>query len=126
MAVIQMITWWYAEGWGIFAKKLGTKLADLADFFSLSSLLRTLFQPYRQISAGDTKAGASLEAKFQAFIDRLISRAVGFVSRFVLLIIGVLALIFTLVLGTVMIVIWPVIPFLPILGIVLTCTGVAL
>ena len=116
MAIIDMLSWWYTTGWGVFTRKLGNLFASLADFFSISSLLRTLFQPYRQISAGETSANASLDSKFHAFIDRLISRCVGFVSR--LLIITVSGTI-----GIVTIVIWPLIPCLPIAGIILTCTG---
>lgn len=122
--MVKVLSWWYLSGWGLFAKKLGARFANLADFFSMSSLIRTLFQPYRQISAGSAAADSSLEMKFHAFTDRLISRCVGFFTRLFLLIIGIIVLILTGVVGLVMIIIWPLIPFLPIAGIALTCMGV--
>ncbi|MBQ6461062.1 hypothetical protein IJJ36_01350 [Candidatus Saccharibacteria bacterium] len=123
MAIIDMLSWWYTTGWGVFTRKLGNLFASLADFFSISSLLRTLFQPYRQISAGETSANASLDSKFHAFIDRLISRCVGFVSRLLILVVGFIIITVSGTIGIVTIVIWPLIPCLPIAGIILTCTG---
>ncbi|MDO5480634.1 MAG: hypothetical protein Q4F58_03135 [Candidatus Saccharibacteria bacterium] len=124
MVMVRMLSWWYVSGWGIFIKKLGERFSNLADFFSMSSLLRTLFQPYRQISADTAANGSSLETKFHAFTDRLVSRCVGFVTRLFLLIIGVIVMILTGVVGLAMVVAWPLIPFLPVAGIVATCMGV--
>lgn len=124
MVIVRMLSWWYVSGWGLFVKKLGVRFANLADFFSMSSLVRTLFQPYRQISADTAASGSSLETKFHAFVDRLVSRCVGFVTRLMLLIVGVIAMILTGIVGLVMVVAWPLVPFLPIAGIVATCMGV--
>ena len=123
MAIIEMLSWWYTAGWGVFIHKLGNLFANLTDFFSISSLIRTLFQPYRQISAGGASSDAPLDLKFHAFIDRLISRCVGFVSRFLILIVGLIIILVSSAIGIVTIIIWPFIPCLPIVGIILTCTG---
>ncbi|MBR6505379.1 hypothetical protein IKT18_00855 [Candidatus Saccharibacteria bacterium] len=123
MAIIEMLSWWYAHGWSIFIKKLGETFSNLTDFFSISSLIRTLFQPYRQISALNSSSNSSLDYRFRAFIDRLISRLVGFCTRFFVLVFGLVAIIFSGVIGGLLIIAWPLVPFLPIAGIILTLNG---
>lgn len=126
MAISEMIIWWYAKGWSVFIQKLRTFLTNTIDFFSMDSLLRTLFQPYRQISAATANADSSLDLKFHMFIDRLVSRAVGFVTRLFLLIFGLGIIVVGGLTSLILIIIWPLIPLLPIVGIVLGLTGVAL
>lgn len=126
MIIVELLSWWFTAGWLTFAKKLSDSISGLTDFFSLSSLIRTLFQPYRQISAGKTNNNASLELKFHAFTDRLVSRCVGFVSRLVLIIIGLILIIISATLGTILLILWPLIPIIPAAGIILTIMGVTL
>ncbi len=123
MIIVELLSWWFTSGWGAFAEKLKNNFLSLADFFSMSSLIRTLFQPYRQISAGSATSDASLELKFHAFTDRLISRCVGFVSRLILLIAGIAIMLVSGIVGLVLLIVWPFIPFAPIAGIILTITG---
>lgn len=126
MAITEMIIWWYSSGWKVFIRKLRISLSNLTDFFSMSSLIRTLFKPFRQISAETASDHASLDIKFHMFLDRLISRAVGFFSRLTLLLAGIIIIIFGGVISLILIVLWPLIPLLPIAGIVLTVIGVTL
>ena len=98
MILIEMVGWWYARGWGIFVRKAGEFLLSITNFFSMSSLIRTLFKPFRQISADSAGSGASVDIKFHLFIDRLVSRVI------------ILA--------------WPFIPFIPVAGIVMSVMGV--
>lgn len=123
MAITEMLSWWYTAGWNVFVYKLKSLFSSLTDFFSISSLIRTLFQPYRQISAGSAAKDASLDSKFQAFIDRSISRFIGFSSRFLILITGVIIIIVSGIIGLITIIIWPLIPLIPIVGIILTTIG---
>lgn len=119
-----MFLWWYSSGWKVFVEKLKTALGNITDFFSMGSLLRTLFKPYRQISAEHAGEHASLDLKFHMFLDRLISRIVGFFSRLVLLLTGVLMIVVGGIISLVLIILWPFIPLLPVAGIVLTAMGV--
>ncbi len=123
MAITEMFFWWYASGWHVFIKKLRTWLANIADFFSMDSLIRTLFKPFRQISANTADSSASLDLKFHMFIDRFISRLVGFVSRLILLIVGTIIIIVGGIFSFALIILWPLIPFAPVIGIILTITG---
>ena len=126
MAITEMFLWWYAHGWLIFIKHLRSTLTNITDFFSMSSLVRTLFKPYRQISANSASNSASLDLRFHMFLDRLISRAVGFVSRLVLLIAGTAIIVIGGVFSIILIILWPLIPILPTIGIILTVTGFTL
>ena len=126
MAITEMFLWWYSSGWKVFVGKLKAALSSITDFFSMGSLVRTLFKPYRQISAETTRDGASLDIKFHMFLDRLISRIVGFFSRLTLLLVGIIIIIFGGIISFILVILWPIIPLLPIVGIVLTAMGVVL
>lgn len=126
MAITEMFFWWYSHGWQVFIAKIRTWLSGVTDFFSMDSLVRTLFKPYRQISAESATSTASLDLKFHMFIDRLVSRLIGFISRLILLIIGTVIIILGSILSLILIILWPVIPLLPIVGIILSIAGVIL
>lgn len=126
MTITEMFLWWYSSGWKVFVGKLKTALSSITDFFSMGSLVRTLFKPYRQISAETARDGASLDIKFHMFLDRLISRIVGFFSRLTLLLVGIIIIIFGGIISFILVILWPIIPLLPIVGIVLTAMGVVL
>ena len=126
MAIAEMFLWWYVSGWAVFIGKLKSFLLNITDFFSMGDLVRTLFKPYRQISAESASDTASLDIKFHMFLDRLISRFVGFFSRLFLLIAGVVIIIIGGIISLVLIILWPIIPLLPIAGIILAIMGVIL
>lgn len=126
MAIAEMFLWWYAHGWSIFMQKIRAKLSDVTDFFSMSDLIRTLFQPFRQISAATASADSSLDLKFHMFVDRLISRLIGFFSRLLLLIAGSLIIILGGIISLALVILWPLIPLAPVAGIILTIIGVTL
>lgn len=126
MVIAEIFYWWYASGWNVFIKKIHGWFSGIIDFFSMGSLIRTLFKPYRQISAETAGTDSSLDLKFHMFLDRLISRIVGFFTRLVLLIVGLFFIIVGGGLCLVLVVIWPLIPFLPIIGISLSIIGVTI
>lgn len=125
MAIAEMFYWWYAKGWRVFIARSRAWFLSVSDFFSMDSLIRTLFKPYRQISAETTSSG-SLDLRFHMFIDRLVSRMIGFCSRLILLLVGVIIMIFAGLFDLILIILWPVIPFLPIAGIVMSIVGIGI
>lgn len=124
MLFISLIQWWYGDGWRQRARKLQTNLEGTIDFFSISLLLKTLFQPFRQISAGSVDG--AIDTKLRAFFDRLVSRLIGAAVRLVIMIAGVVAITAQIVFGLVMMVLWAIVPALPIIGVVLAVMGVSL
>lgn len=126
MAIAEMFLWWYARGWLVFIRKVRGFMLNITDFFSMDSLIRTLFKPFRQISAESASVDSSLDLKFQMFIDRLVSRAIGFCTRLILLIVGCILIVFGGIVSLILIILWPLIPLLPIVGIILCVMGVSL
>ncbi len=124
MAVAEIFLWWYASGWRSFIRKNLNAVSSITDFFSMGSLVRTLFKPYRQISAETASTNSSLDLKFHMFLDRLVSRFVGFCSRLILLLAGSIVIIVGGIFCIILVILWPFIPLLPIAGIVLTIMGV--
>jgi len=125
MLTVELINWWYIAGWASFIREIFEKLRNTVDFFSIGQLLKTLFAPFRQISANGTSSSA-LDARFQAFLDRLVSRLVGSVVRIMIIILGIITLVLESILACVLIVIWPFLPILPIFCVIMAVSGVAL
>lgn len=121
MFVIGLMSWWYGRGWRDAAMRAGRRLMSLEDYFSIDLLLRTLFSPYRQISA--SKVQGALGVQMRAFFDRLISRLIGAMIRLVTILIGLVAIVIYAVIGLLVLVLWAVVPLLPIAGIVLFVSG---
>lgn len=121
MIVVAFFSWWYGAGWQQEARLIGRAISRLSDTFSIGLLITTLFQPFRQISAG--KVSGSLEVQFRAWLDRLISRFIGAMVRSTMIVIGMLAIGLTAALGALRLAFWPVLPFVPLLGLMLMTLG---
>lgn len=125
MFLVGIFEWWYGTGLRGHLKQNFLAILRTADFFSVGLLLRTLFNPFRQISANNRSDG-SLAEQIGAFTDRLFSRMIGSVVRTFMVIIGILVIILRTLLAGVMIFLWIILPFWPIVGIILWQMGVAL
>ena len=121
MILVGMLSWWYTRGLVMAARRVRNRLAALYDYFSIDLLLRTLFSPFRQISAGSVDG--PLPVKLRAFVDRLISRVIGGIVRLIIIIAGSFALLLTVVGSLVYLLVWLIIPAAPILGLILMLTG---
>ncbi len=113
---LAFFSWWYGEGFMLQAKHVIRRIDSLLDFFSFSLLLRTLFSPYRQISAG--RVDGPLGIQFRAMIDRFVSRMIGAMVRIAVLVAGIGALVVGAVGGIVHLALWPLMPLAPVLGII--------
>ena len=121
MLVLSFVTWWYGAGWHQRAKLVAARIDRTLDYFSISLLLKTLFTPFRQISAG--KVNGSLDTKFRAFIDRLISRLIGAMIRSTVLLVGLVSISLQALLGLVILIGWAAVPLLPFVGMGLYMIG---
>jgi hypothetical protein len=121
MFIVGLFSWWYGTGWRQRAVLLRERLVAVDDYFSIDLLLRTLFNPFRQISAGGVRGPLSVQ--IQAFFDRLISRCIGAMIRGFIIIIGVISLMVYTVIGGVLLVAWLFVPLLPLVGAVLWLMG---
>ena len=123
--ITELLNWWYFKGWGMVGVGLVRKLGNATDFFSLGLLFRTLFEPFKQIS-NTTIEGGSLEDRWKAFTDRLFSRIIGAIVRIGLICVGIIMIIIEALIGLALLIIWPMMPFLPIVSIIMAIIGVTL
>jgi hypothetical protein len=121
MFVVGILSWWYGAGWRRRFTMLKERLANTMDYFSIDLLAKTLFSPFRQISAGAVHG--PLGVKLQAFFDKLVSRLIGSMVRSTMIIIGVLTIVMHSLVGGFMLLIWAIVPLFPLIGIVLFTTG---
>lgn len=116
-----LLAWWYGQGWHLQISKVSERFLRWTDYFSFSLIMRTLFAPFRQIAAG--KVRGSIEDYIRAWLDRLVSRAVGFVVRVCVLVAGSIVMGVLALVAAVQLLGWLLLPATPLLGIVLTLLG---
>lgn len=121
MFIAGILSWWYGPGWRERVTAMRENLASTMDYFSIELLLKTLFSPFRQISAGQVRG--PLAVQMRAFFDRLISRFIGAMIRITIMVIGLLAIFFNILIGSIGIVLWAFIPLLPFAGLALWLMG---
>lgn len=118
---VELFRWWYVDGWKQQAKSVSMRIDGTMDYFSFSLLLKTLFSPFRQISAGGVDG--TLQVKLRAFVDKLFSRIIGAVVRLLIMATGLVALVIQVVLSLAYLLLWELIPLLPVIGVVLVFVG---
>lgn len=121
MILAEVFAWWYTTGWTRLVHAAGGRIAAVLEFFSVSLLLSTLFDPFRQIDAGRVRG--SLQMEMQAFGNRLFSRIVGFFMRTVTILAGLVTATFVMIFGLIQLVLWPLLPLLPIAGLFAMLAG---
>lgn len=122
MLVTSLLLWWYSAGWRDQIALVSERLARMADYYSIASLLKSLFAPFRQISAGSVSSGP-LDARMRAMLDKLISRFIGAMIRTVIIVIGTVALLIEVIIGILRLLVWPLLPLLPIVGFIMMGSG---
>lgn len=123
LLVSELLRWWYGDGWRKHAQFVALRLEGTMDYFSVDLLVKTLFAPFRQISAG--KVDGPIGMQLRAMVDKLFSRVIGAFVRTILLLIGGITIGVQAVIGVAVLVFWAIIPLLPVIGAVLAAMGVA-
>lgn len=121
MILAEVFAWWYTTGWTRLIHGAGDRIGVVLEFFSVGLLLKTLFDPFRQIDAGSVRG--SLQAELQAFGNRLFSRIVGFFMRTITIFVGLLSAIVVTIVGLLQLILWPLLPLLPVAGIIAALSG---
>jgi ABC-type multidrug transport system fused ATPase/permease subunit len=122
MLMIGFLQWWYSIGWMDFALRQVDRLRNLADFFSIGLLLRTFFSPFKLISAYSDD-NANIQQQFAEFFDKLLSRIIGAFVRFFIIIFGIIAIVFTAAATGIMFLLWPILPLMPVISVILAIAG---
>lgn len=121
MFLVGILSWWYGEGWKQRALLIRERIERTLDFFSVSLLVRTLFAPFRQISAG--KVRGPIGVQMRALLDRLVSRVIGAFLRFVMILIGSLVILLHIAWGGIIMIGWSMVPLFPVVGLLLFSIG---
>lgn len=124
MFLVGIFQWWYGSGWLRHLRRSYVGILRTADFFSIGLLLKTLFNPFKQISASNVQGGFPVQ--LSAFFDRLFSRAVGGVIRTLTIVVGLFAILLRTLWTAVSMLLWTVLPLTPIVGVLLWLSGVGL
>ncbi len=121
--ILDFFSWWYGTGIKQVAKQTDKRALGVLDDFSVGLLARTWFAPFRQIDAGNVRG--SMSVQFQAWFGRTFSRFFGAGLRTIMIITGLTAATLTWLFGVLWLLIWPLLPVLPILGAIAWLAGVA-
>jgi hypothetical protein len=119
--LMAFFSWWYGEGWKRQLEHVSDRMVGLIDMFSIDLILRTLFAPFRQISAGRTDGPIAVQ--FRAFLDKTISRGIGAMVRLAVLIAGSITIVFSGFVGVLYLLVWPLLPVLPFIGFIMMASG---
>lgn len=124
MFLVGIFQWWYGAGLGKHMRSSYTAILRTADFFSVTLLAKTLFAPFRQISAASVQG--PLPVQLHAFFDKLFSRCIGAVFRTMMILIGLVAILVRTFVSGLSIFFWAILPLTPIIGAGLWLMGVDL
>ncbi len=122
MGFVILFRWWYSAGWtNSFIAIIG-RVQLLAQELSMGILLRTLFEPWKQITLY-SGPNAALDTKIHVALDNIFSRVFGLIIRSAVLVMGVVGCAVLFVAGVLLAIIWPIVPFLPLVFILLAVQG---
>lgn len=123
MFLMLSLKWWYSLGWKwAWERAVTSRIKWCFEMFSVRDLTFSLFAPFKQTYAGGAKG--SLSDHFRAFIDRSVSRVIGFIIRSILIFTGLLCAFFSLISGILLLGVWALIPPAPIVAVILIVLGV--
>jgi len=122
MVLFSMLSWWYTAGWASLGARVGRRITRVNETFSVFLLMGSLFEPFRQISAGQPRGGG-LDVQMRAFGDRLFSRVFGAVVRSLFIFMGMFGAFITGLIGLIQLIVWPLVPLMLFAGIVLAIIG---
>lgn len=105
------LSWHYTQGVKDLLNLWKTFLWFLPNFFSIGTLLKTLFSPFQRLNE-NYRGGLDIENFFSTLIVNTLMRLVGFIIRSMLIVIGILAFALTLLLGLFVFLGWLLLPIL--------------
>jgi hypothetical protein len=122
MMVLAFIQWWYGLGWAEQGRSINRRVTAIARSFSVGIIIRTLFAPWKQMITSTSRT-SSLEYRFRAAVDNLVSRTVGFVVRSLVLLTAVILMGLVGAASIIGVVLWPVAPILPLMLLIISAVG---
>jgi hypothetical protein len=106
--MITYFSWWYGQGLINFWQAVIVMTGKVYSFFSIRTLIRTLFDPWKRDAI--SLENASLQARAKIWLDNFISRAIGFVIRLFTVILGLTTIAVFFLFFLSLILIWLLLP----------------
>ena len=122
MGFVIFFRWWYSAGWTNSFMAISQRVRLLAQELSMGILLRTIFEPWKQITLY-SGPNASLDTKIHVALDNIFSRVFGFIIRSGVLIMGAVGCVLLFIAGMLLAIIWPIVPVLPVVFVILAVRG---
>ncbi len=121
ISILDVFSWWYAKSPKKIYSFIISTIRYIYHSFSIPYMFKTLFAPWkRDIS---TSVNPNLQEMFNAFVNNLVARFIGFVVRSITIIIGLMVLIISSVILLKFMIFWL---FWPILIIVSFVYGITI
>lgn len=117
--MVVMLNWWFRAGFKNLIDYLKSSIRSAIELFSVTTLFKTLFSPFRQISAGMLPPGVPIKVQIKAAGDRFFSRFVGFFIRSGTILIAIFVILMQILFSFLVVFMWLILPLFPILGIIL-------
>lgn len=125
MVIMLVLRWWYGSGWHwVWQRSVVQRVQWCSETFSIPQLVKTWFSPFKQTYNRADKG--SIDTRINALVDNFVSRIIGALARTVLIFTGLLFILAAFVSGVLFLLLWPFIPILPILAVIMTATGFSL
>lgn len=115
--ILQWVSWQFLEMPVNILKAWKNFLKFGLYYFSIPSLLKTLFSPWHRYKWNYPR-GFDIRKYFEVFISNLVSRFIGAVLRLFLIIFGIIFEIFIVIFGMIILLGWLFLPLLLIAGLV--------
>lgn len=105
------IAWHYTQGVKDLFNIFKTFVWFVPSFFSVDTLLKTLFSPFQRLSE-NYRGGLDIEDFMSVLIVNVVMRLVGFFARSVIIFFGIFTFLFTIIFGIFSIFVWLLLPAL--------------
>lgn len=117
MSLLLILQWWYGPGWFMQWQKVISRARSIGGAYSGKTLLKTLFSPWKRVTALPS-ANPTIQQRFQALVDNLVSRLVGFFVRVLTLLAALVSLTVVVALSVTLAIIWPLLPAISIAALI--------
>jgi hypothetical protein len=111
MVLLLFFRWWYTAGWLNAFDRIAERIKNIYRDFSLPILIRTLFEPWKQITSYAPQ-GSSVDLKLRVLFDNFFARIIGFIIRVSVITFSVVIMLFVAIVGLLIALFWPLVPFL--------------
>jgi ATP-dependent Clp protease ATP-binding subunit ClpC len=109
---MEFLVWHYTQGFSFYLNRWVFYTQWVNHYFSLTTLLSTLFSPWKRLVEEDKSPGFNIQKYFEAFMFNVISRGIGAVVRFTLIWAGLIILLLVYFGGAIGVIIWLILPII--------------